>query len=81
VTGYRGPSNTSQREAVNLRSVKAGNRDTYPDFVRAGGDCVCELCSRPYRKHPHDMRYLATDGTGKEYPWLRRLCDGRLVKL
>lgn len=41
------------------------------NFVRTSGDMVCEICSKEYRKHAHDEK--AT--------YLRRLCDGRLVKL
>lgn len=46
-------------------------------FTRASGDCVCVLCGKEYRKHPHDMDDLGYDGE----PFLRLLCDGRRVKL
>ena len=49
----------------------------YPDFRRAGGACICDGCGEEYRKHPHDQRYKTYEGN----PYLRRLCDGRLVKL
>ncbi len=50
------------------------------DYVRAGGDVECEGtrglgrvvgCGRPYHEHP------VVPG----FEWLRRLCDGRFVKL
>lgn len=45
---------------------------------RASGDCVCELCSKPYWQHPNDETHLSgIDGA----PYLRILCDGSLVKL
>jgi len=49
-----------------------------PNFLRANGDCICDGCSKPYRKHP-----LATEPEclGFDGPFLHRLCDGTLVKL
>ena len=41
------------------------------DYVRAGGDCVCETCGRTYWRHP----------VLDPYSWLHVLCDGLLVKL
>lgn len=46
------------------------------EFRRAGGDCVCNRCGKTYREHPHDGAILY-DG----HPFLRKLCDGSLVKL
>lgn len=40
------------------------------DFVRAGGDTICDICGKPYKKHP-----FAEDGI------CNRLCEGRIVKL
>lgn len=40
-------------------------------WTRAHGDCECVDCDLPFWKHPQVLG--AT--------WLRRLCDGRLVKL
>lgn len=40
-------------------------------WSRAHGDCECVDCDKPYWKHPQVLG--AT--------WLRRICDGRLVKL
>ena len=42
---------------------------------RAGGDVRCEVCGKPYRKHPF-TEHRFNDG-----PYLNRLCDGRIVKL
>jgi len=55
---------------IDLRRANEG------DFLRAAGDAECagarELaCGRPYHEHP------AVPGI----EWLRRLCDGRFVKL
>jgi hypothetical protein len=45
---------------------------------RASGDCGCDACGKPYRKHPHEPTILSgIDGT----PFLHQLCDGSLVKL
>lgn len=41
------------------------------DWERAGGDCQCEICGCKYYAHQ------PVPG----YPWLRKLCDGDLVKL
>lgn len=41
------------------------------DWFRAGGDCICEKCGCTYYQHTHVIGYR----------WLRRLCDGTLVKL
>ncbi len=46
------------------------------DFVRVNGDCICTHCSRDYYSHPFTDE-LGYDGQ----PFLRRLCDGRIVKL
>jgi len=55
---------------------KANEAD--PDsFIRASGDCVCEVCGDQYRHHPHDMKQLGYN----DEPFLRVLCNGRRVKL
>ena len=41
------------------------------DWKRASGDCVCEICGFLFYDH-HEV---------PGYPWLRKLCDGELVKL
>lgn len=51
--------------------------DDYPYFQRASGECRCVDCDKPYWKHPLDSRYVDRDGR----LWLRRLCNGDLVKL
>jgi hypothetical protein len=55
--------------AIDHRRVDLG------DWVRASGNTVCGFrinsCGRPYHEHP------VVPG----FEWLRRLCDGRLVKL
>lgn len=43
-----------------------------PDFIRAGGgEVICTLCKKPYKKHNQHSNYN----------WLNILCDGTLVKL
>jgi hypothetical protein len=47
------------------------HRIDHGDFVRAGGDVTCKVCGHIYYDHP------VVVGFG----WLRRACDGRLLKL
>lgn len=49
------------------------------DFTRASGDCVCEACSKKYADHPMAREQEWLDYEGR--PYLRRLCNGKLVKL
>jgi len=56
--------------------VKVAELD-YPEFTRASGQCICSICGREYWRHPHDFRWL----DWIEVPYLRKLCDGTLVKL
>jgi len=60
---------------VHVQTI-ANEADPDP-FLRASGDCVCDVCGDQYRHHPHDMKQL---GYGDE-PFLRVLCNGRRVKL
>jgi len=46
------------------------------NFVRASGDCVCEICGRNYYKHMFTEHRDSNDE-----PFLNKLCDGRIVKL
>lgn len=41
------------------------------DWYRASGMCICEVCACDYFAHAPVVGF----------EWLRRLCDGRLVKL
>jgi len=41
------------------------------DWKRAGGDCICDVCGFVYYDHQ-----VVTG-----YRWLRKLCNGELVKL
>ena len=43
---------------------------------RASGEVVCLACGEKYKKHP--LSDYPVDWQGE--PWLRRLCDGSLVK-
>lgn len=74
---------TALRDALHLAlargDVKAISRCDKPikarcdrgDYVRAGGDTICEGCGFEYREHPE----------ARGFPTLHILCDGRLVKL
>lgn len=51
-----------------------------PDVIRysrADGRAICAICVLPYHRHPYAREY--PDWQGNLY--LRRICDGRLVKL
>jgi len=41
------------------------------EWYRAAGACVCETCGYEYRQHSYVIGFR----------WLRRLCNGDLVKL
>lgn len=41
------------------------------DWYRAGGDCICERCGMKYYDHPPVIGWT----------WLKRICNGDLVKL
>ncbi len=48
-------------------------------WTRASGDCICEKCNKKYYDHPSAKEAHNLDWEGR--PFLRRLCDGSLVKL
>lgn len=41
------------------------------DYIRAGGDVMCDVCRCAYYEHAPVVGF----------EWLQRLCDGKLVKL
>lgn len=47
------------------------------DFERASHLCICEICGKLYIEHELYKEILSYD----DKPFLRVLCDGRLVKL
>lgn len=47
------------------------HRIDHGDYVRASGDVTCAVCGHVYYDHP----------TVSGFEWLRRACDGRLLKL
>lgn len=47
------------------------------EFVRAGGDVICEVCGKKYYDHPMDKEILSWGG----YPFLNVGCDGTRLKL
>lgn len=48
------------------------------ESIHAGGEVVCDLCNETYYNHPYFHGALAF---GNERPYLRRRCDGKLLKL
>lgn len=62
VTGNTTTRRTSRAIAVRLERG---------DYVRAGGDVLCDRCGLPYHDH----------GSVPGAEWLTPLCNGRLVKL
>lgn len=47
------------------------------EFYRADAELICESCSKTYGRHPDEPAYLGFD----DQPYLRRLCNGDLIKL
>jgi hypothetical protein len=47
------------------------------EYVRASGECLCDVCGLPYRQHPHDPEVIGYD----DRPFLRVVCGGQRVKL
>lgn len=43
------------------------------NWYRAGGECICEVCGKEYKRH-EDIVY-------GEFLYLTVLCNGELVKL
>lgn len=60
-----------------MTSRNKANDYEQPDFCRASGDCLCPDCGKEYWHHPQAKEFLSWDG----YPFLHRLCNGKLVKL
>ena len=58
----------------NQRAGEAGSDQ--PEFTRASGEVKCEICGMEYWRHPNSLH---RDFNG--YPYLKVLCDDRLVKL
>jgi hypothetical protein len=50
---------------------------TEPEYERASGDTLCDVCKRPYYRHEWYRGLLGYDGE----PFLRRICTGKIVKL
>jgi len=51
-------------------------KKTSEEFIRASGDCICEICGKEYWRHPFSEHLSYNDE-----PFLNKLCDGTLVKL
>lgn len=52
------------------RQIMDGNLEP-PEFYRASGDVICDLCGESYYKH----------GQHNPFYWLRVLCSNEVVKL
>ena len=48
-----------------------------PEYIRASGETLCEICQRPFYRHEWYRELLGYD----REPFLRRICNGQLVKL
>lgn len=57
-------------------SATESPEEDYPVFTRASGTLLCPVCGKEYWRHPHEMKWLDWMGAG----YLRKLCDGKLVK-
>lgn len=70
---------TLRREELRAEGklLLGGGRVVPKDFRRASGECVCATCSEPYWRHSFAPEFLSWEGQ----PFLRRLCNGDLVKL
>ena len=66
----------SSREIVSIIKTALNPVIEEPDYVRAGGEVICQQCQQPYKRHPFDMSELYQGS-----PWLNILCDGTRVKL
>jgi hypothetical protein len=53
-----------------------GNTAEIPEYHRAGQDCICDICGKEYRKHPHEKF-----GDGDFALELFKKCNGEWVKL
>jgi hypothetical protein len=47
------------------------------DFEYASGNAICHRCGKTYSRHPDETEEL----NWRKQPYLKKLCDGRLVKL
>lgn len=62
---------------LNRRAARErGPLEVAAAYRRASGESICAECSKPYRKHPRGGP-LGMD----DEQFLRRLCNGDLVKL
>lgn len=63
---------SSDADVVPKRPNKVDkHRIDHGDYVRASGDVMCKVCGHIYYDHPVVVGF----------EWLRRACDGRLLKL
>jgi len=55
--------------------------DEEHEAVRTGGEEPCPVCGLEFWRHPPCPLYLSYIGEPNGLPYLRRCCDGRLLKL
>lgn len=51
-----------------------------PSYTRGRADALCDVCLKRFDAHPLATEPECLDDANKQ-PFLRRLCDGALVKL
>lgn len=68
-----------QREQQVASNYDANGSPVVPpsEMRRVDGNCPCNLCGRPYWRHPDTYEHLDWNG----HPFLKVACDGSLVKL
>lgn len=66
-----------ERYIMGINNIDILKGDDGEEYYRADGDVRCESCGKMYRDHDVELRF---SDTGEEL-WLRRLCDGKLIKL
>jgi len=73
---YRGLDDRVAEFAAKLKIELVDLSQSAPDFIRASGNMVCSSCGNLYAFHSFAREHQGSDG-----PYLRRLCNGALVKL
>lgn len=68
------------RKKGKLIHVDLTNEEIDRQMIRASGECICEECGEPYRKHPYIDNVMDESGDRLQ-PFIHRVCDGLLVKL
>jgi len=64
-------------EQPKLFDTKEFIEEALVEFYRADGNLVCQNCQKQYWNHDFEPDLVSFD----DQPYLRRLCNGDLVKL